>query len=100
MIMTRLFQQTGFPSLAHTPDILWQLALVELRQQMTKTTFNHLLLGSYILIRASTPAFWVIVVRNESAWDWLTYRLFSIVKNTLVGLVEHEVTICFVPKPR
>jgi len=65
--MARCFQQTRFPPFAPSPDDLWQFALVELRQQMTKTTFNHLLLGSYILATASTPAFWVVVVPNESA---------------------------------
>ena len=95
--MARCFQQTRFPPCAPTHDALWRLALVELRQQMTKTTFNHLLLGSYILTTASTPVFWVIVVRNESAWAWLTYRLYPIVKRTLVDLAGYEVTICFIP---
>jgi chromosomal replication initiation ATPase DnaA len=100
MNMNKPFHQPVLPLPAYTPDKLWLLALEELRHQMTKTTFNHVLLGSYLLTTASTSAFWVIVVRNESACDWLTYRLNQVVKRTLVGLMGFEVTICFIPTPR
>lgn len=98
MIMTKPLQQPMCPLPAFTPDKLWRLALVELRQQMTKTTFNALLLDSTILAASSTPAFWVVVVRNEYAWEWLTYRLFPVIERTLEGLVGNAVTICFIPR--
>ena len=98
MIMTKIPQEPMRPLPAFTPDKLWRLALVELRQQMTKTTFNALLVDSSILAASSTPAFWVVVVRNEYAWEWLTYQLFPIIERTLVGLIGNEVTICFIPR--
>lgn len=98
MIMTKTPQEPMRPLPAFTPDKLWRLALVELRQQMTKTTFNALLVDSRILATASTSAFWVVVVRNEYAWEWLTYQLFPVIERTLVGLVGKTVTICFIPR--
>lgn len=79
---------------------LWRTTLFELRLQMTKATFNTWLADSFILAAASTPAFWVIVVRNEFAWEWLTYRLCSVIERTVKGLMETHVTVCFVPKFR
>lgn len=80
------------------PGELWQIALVELRLQMTKATFNTWLADSCVLTTASTSDFWVIVVCNELAWDWLTYRLCPVIERTIVGLVEKPVTVCFVPR--
>ena len=77
---------------------LWQLALDELRLQMTKATFNTWLADSCILTAASTPIFWVIVVKNEYASEWLTYRLCPVVLRTVDGLVGNKVTICFIPR--
>lgn len=77
---------------------LWRTTLFELRLQMTKATFNTWLADSFILTAASTPAFWVIVVRNEFAWEWLTYRLCSVIERTVVGLMGKQVTVCFVPR--
>lgn len=42
---------------------LWRTTLFELRLQMTQATFNTWLADSFILTAASTPTFWVIVVR-------------------------------------
>jgi len=82
------------------PGELWQTILFELRLQMTKATFNTWLADSRLLTTASTPHFWVIVVCNEFAWEWLTYRLCPVIERTVVGLVEKPVTICFVPRVR
>lgn len=98
MIMIKPLQQPLLPLPAYTPDKLWRLALVELRQQMTKTTFNSWLVDSRILTAPSSPAFWVVVVRNEYAWEWLTYQLSPVIERTIVGLVGKVVTICFVPR--
>ena len=98
MIMIKPLQQPAHPLPAYTPDKLWRLALVELRRQMTKTTFNAWLVDSSILTASSTPVFWVVVVRNEYAWEWLTYQLSPVIERTLVGLVGDTVTICFIPR--
>ena len=62
---------------------LWQATLFELRLQMTKATYNTWLADSCLLATASTPHFWVIVVCNEFAWDWLTYRLCPVIERTV-----------------
>jgi chromosomal replication initiation ATPase DnaA len=97
--MKRLLQQPVVPLCARTPDDLWRLALTELRHQMTKATFNTWLADSYVLADASTPIFWIVVVRNEYASEWLTYRLCPVVVSTVGGLLGNEVTICFIPRP-
>ena len=81
-----------------TPDKLWPLVLAELRHQMTKTTFNTLLVDSHVLTAPSTPTFWVVVVRNEYALDWLTNHLAPVIERTLVGLAGSKVIVCFVPR--
>ena len=81
-----------------SPESAWKATLGELELQMTKATFNTWLADSCVLATASTPHFWVIVVRNEFAWEWLTYRLCPVIERTVVGLVEKQVTVCFVPR--
>lgn len=98
MITPQLAQQATFPPPCYAPGDWWRLALAELRQQMTKATFNTWLVDSRLLAPASTPSFWVIVVRNEYAWEWLTFRLCPVVERTVVGLVGDEVTICFIAR--
>lgn len=98
-IVPKLIHQSSFPPPCYAPGDLWQLALTELRQQMTKATFNTWLVDSYVLADASTPIFWIVVVRNEYASEWLTYRLCPVVVRTVGGLLGNEVTICFIPRP-
>jgi chromosomal replication initiation ATPase DnaA len=98
MIMIKSVTQPVFPPLVSAPDKLWPLVLADLRQQMTKATFNTWLVDSRILTAPSTPTFWVVVVRNEYAYEWLTNRLAPVIERTLVGLVDSKVIICFVPR--
>ena len=51
----------------HASETLWQIALGELRQQMTKATFNAWLEDSRVIPRASSPVFLVVAVRNQYA---------------------------------
>lgn len=88
MMMIKSFvSQPVFAPLVAAPDKLWPLVLADLRQQMTKATFNTWLVDSRILTAPSTPTFWVVVVRNEYAHEWLTNRLVPVIQRTLVGLV-------------
>jgi hypothetical protein len=84
----------------HAPETLWQIALSELKQQMTRATFNAWLVDSRVIPEASSPAFLVIVVRNQYAYEWLTYRLQSVVVRTLTGMAGYEVAVCFIPRVR
>ena len=97
-MMIKSVPQPVFPPLASAPDKLWPLVLADLRLQMSKTIFNTWLVDSHILTAPSTPAFWVVVVRNEYAYEWLTNRLSPVIERTLVGLVGSKVLICFVPR--
>ena len=98
MMIESIVSQPVFSPLAASPDKLWPLVLADLRQQMTKTTFNTLLIDSRILTASSTPTFWVVVVRNEYAYEWLTNRLSPVIERTLIGLVGSKVMICFIPR--
>jgi hypothetical protein len=86
------------PLPASSPDDLWQMALGDLRYQMTKATFNNWLGGSSILKSASSPVFLVVVVRNVYAWEWLTYCLRPVVMRTVVNIVGDKAAICFIPR--
>lgn len=81
----------------YPPEILWPLALGELKQQMAKATFNTWLVDSRVIPKASSPAFLVISVRNQYAYEWLTYRLQPVVVRTLTGMAGYEVGVCFIP---
>jgi chromosomal replication initiation ATPase DnaA len=96
-----MIQQPTYPPPYDLYDVLgelWRTTLFELRLQMTKATFNTWLADSFLLPAASSPAFWVVVVRNEYASEWLTYRLYPVIERTVLGLVQSDVTICFVPR--
>lgn len=98
MMIESIASQLVFSPLVVAPDKLWPLVLADLRQQMTKATFNTWLVDSRILIAPSTPTFWVVVVRNEFAHEWLTNRLSPVIERTLDGLVGSKVIICFIPR--
>jgi hypothetical protein len=51
----------------YSPETLWPMALGELKQQMTKATFNAWLVDSHVIPEASSPAFLVVAVRNQYA---------------------------------
>ncbi|HRQ42215.1 MAG TPA: hypothetical protein PLD25_30210 [Chloroflexota bacterium] len=82
----------------HAPETLWPIALGELKQQMTKATFNAWLVDSRVIPEASSPAFLVISVRNQYAYEWLTYRLQPVIVRTLTGMAGYEVVVCFIPR--
>ena len=98
MMIESIVSQPVFSPLVAAPDKLWPLVLADLRHQMTKATFNTWLVDSRILIAPSTPTFWVVVVRNEFAHEWLTNRLAPVIERTLVGLVGSKVGVCFIPR--
>jgi len=98
MMIESVVSQPVCSPLVTTPDKLWPLVLANLRQQMTRATFNTWLADSRILTAPSTPTFWVVVVRNEYAYEWLTNRLSPVIERTLVGLVGSKVFVCFIPR--
>ena len=91
-------QRRSLLSPPHTPETRWQIALDALRQQMTKATFNAWLLDSRVIPEASGPAFLVISVQNQYAYEWLTYRLQPVVVSVLIDMVGYKVEVCFIPR--
>ena len=82
----------------HAPGTLWKIALGELKRQITKATFNAWLVDSRVVPEASSPAFLVISVRNQYAYEWLTYRLQPVIIRTLTGMAGYQVGVCFIPR--
>lgn len=78
-------------------ETFWQIALGELKQQMTKATFNTWLVDSHVVPEASSPAFLIVAVRNQYAYEWLTHRLQPVIARTLAGIAGYEVEVCFIP---
>ena len=81
-----------------TPEALWPVVLAELRQQLARATFNNWLLDSQVLPPACTAHFWVVVVGNEYACEWLAGRLSPMVARTLAHLAGRDITVCFIPR--
>ena len=81
-----------------TPEALWPVVLAELRQQLARATFNNWLLDSQVLPPACTAHFWVVVVGNEYACEWLAGRLAPMVARTLAHLAGRDITVCFIPR--
>lgn len=82
----------------YPPEILWSLALGELKQQMTKATFNTWLVDSRVIPEASSPVFLVISVRNQYAYEWLTYRLQPVIVRALSSIAGYKVEVCFISR--
>jgi hypothetical protein len=83
---------------SHALETLWPIALGELKQQMTKATFNAWLVDSRVVPEASSPVFLVVAVRNQYAYEWLTYRLQLVIVRTLSSLAGYQVVVCFIPR--
>lgn len=59
-------QQRPFLPPPHAPETLWSIALDELKQQMTKATFNAWLIDSRGIPAASSPVFFTTMPTNGS----------------------------------
>ena len=91
-----LYLQRPFSPLPRVPEELWQVALEELRLQMTKATFNQWLLGSAVVPQASTPLSLTVAVRNRYAQEWLTHRLHNVIVRTLGAVAGYRMQVHFV----
>jgi hypothetical protein len=91
-----LYLQRPFSHLPCVPEELWQVTLEELRLQMTKATFNQWLLGSAVVLEASTPLSLTVAVRNRYAQEWLTHRLHHVIVRTLGAVAGYRLQVHFV----
>ncbi len=73
---------------------IWQAALGELQLQMTKPTFDTWLKNTSAISYEDGSI--IIGVHNAYAKDWLENRLMSIVKRTLMGIVDRTVEVKFI----
>ncbi len=77
---------------------IWQTALGELQLQMTRPTFDTWLKNTKAISYEDGTI--IIGVHNAYAKDWLENRLMTIVKRTLVGIVDRAVEAKFVVDAR
>jgi hypothetical protein len=82
--------------LPHSPETLWQEALNQLQQQMTKATFTNWLAGTKAVPEASSARRLSIEVRSRYAQEWLTHRLQPVITRTLAGIAGYCLDVCFI----
>lgn len=82
---------------AAADKILWEQALRTLQGQMTRVTFETLLLGATCLGREGDTL--LIGVRTPSAQVWLTHRLMHVVADTVKRVWQQPLTVEFRAKP-
>jgi chromosomal replication initiator protein len=75
-------------------DQIWQAALGELQLQMTRPTFDTWLKNTRAISYEDGTL--IVGVHNAYAKDWLENRLMSIIKRTLVGIVDRAVEVRFI----
>jgi hypothetical protein len=73
---------------------VWELALGELKGQMTKATFDTWVKPTFAAdAYAGDAPFLVIGSRNPYAVEWLQHRLHATIQRTVVGIVGKNVTV-------
>lgn len=76
------------------PDQVWQAALGQLQNQMTRATFDTWVKDTRIVSQDQESL--VIGTKSAFAKDWLENRLFTTINRTLAGIVGRPVSIQFV----
>lgn len=74
-------------------DQVWQDALMQLRLQMTRATFDTWLKDTHIVSHSSNKL--VVATKNSYAKDWLENRLFTTINRTVSNLLGRTVEIQF-----
>jgi chromosomal replication initiator protein len=85
------------PSMTREPREIWEIARSQLRLQMTKSTYETWVRDTEFL--AHEDGAFVIGVPNAYARDWLTLRLRTLIKRTLVSITGRAVDITFIVQP-
>jgi hypothetical protein len=81
-----------------TPGEIWDIALTQLRLQMTKSTYQTWVHGT--TVRAYTPpAQFDIAVANIYAHDWLSRRLQPTIERTLAAITGCAAEVTFTIRP-
>jgi chromosomal replication initiator protein len=76
---------------------VWEAAKGELQLQMTKPTYDTWISNTFPV--AYEDGTFVIGVHNTYAKEWLENRLLTIIKRTLIGLMNRTVEVKFVVRP-
>jgi hypothetical protein len=90
-----LYLEQPLSPLPYSPEQLWELTLQELRLQMTGASFNQWLLGSAVVLEASSPLSLSVAVRNLYAQEWLNHRLHSLIVRTITSVAGYGVQVRF-----
>lgn len=77
-----------------TLEQLWESALKQCQNQMTRATFDAWLLGT--TLRSAENGLYLIEVKSDLARDWLEHRLCTSIQRVLSDLVGQETTLQFV----
>lgn len=76
---------------------IWQAALGELQLQVNRANFNTWLKDTSVVSQEDN--LFVIGAPTAFAQEWLESRMKSLVKKTLIGIVDHSVDVRFVVMP-
>ncbi len=77
---------------------VWEAAKGELQLQMTRATYDTWISNTFPL--AYEDGTFIIGVHNTYAKEWLENRLLTIIKRTLIGLMNRTVEVKFVVRPK
>jgi chromosomal replication initiator protein len=77
---------------------VWEAAKGELQLQMTKATYDTWISNTFPI--AYEDGTFIIGVHNTYAKEWLENRLLTIIKRTLIGLMNRTVEVKFVVRPK
>ena len=84
------------------PSEVWQIALTQLRLQMTKSTYEtwvrDITVAGYAWAEGSAPTF-TLQAANAYARDWLALRLRPMILRTLNSIIGRAADVTFVVKP-
>jgi chromosomal replication initiator protein len=77
---------------------VWEAAKGELQLQMTKATYDTWISNTFPI--AHEDGTFIIGVHNTYAKEWLENRLLTIIKRTLIGLMNRTVEVKFVVRSK
>jgi chromosomal replication initiator protein len=77
---------------------VWEAAKGELQLQMTKPTYDTWISNTFPI--AYEDGTFILGVHNTYAKEWLENRLLTIIKRTLIGLLNRTVEVKFVVRPK
>lgn len=82
--------------LPFSPETLWQTALDELRHEMLRATYDLWLVGTRVVVEASSPTLLVVAARDQMARAWLALRLHPVIVRTVRAIAGYRIEVRYV----